>query len=82
MVIHGLIFLFVVIFQCRPIALVYDKSLEGSCLDIHAVVFAGSVLSMVEDIMTISLPIPSVLKLRLPFKKKVQVVLMMSVGLM
>ncbi|KAN0121837.1 hypothetical protein V8E51_000163 [Hyaloscypha variabilis] len=82
MVIHGLIFSFVVIFQCRPIALVYDKSLESSCLDIHAVVFAGSVLSMVEDIMTISLPIPSILKLRLPFKKKVQVVLMMIVGLM
>ncbi|KAE9382122.1 hypothetical protein N431DRAFT_317320, partial [Stipitochalara longipes BDJ] len=81
MVIHGLIFFFVIVFQCRPIALVYDKSLEGTCLDIHAVVFAGSVLSMIEDIATISLPIPSILKLRLPLKKKLQVVLMMSVGL-
>jgi len=82
MVIHGLTFLFVVVFQCKPIALVYDKSLQGTCLDIHAVVFTSSILSMVEDIATISLPIPSILKLRLPLKKKVQVVLMMCVGLM
>jgi hypothetical protein len=82
MVLHGLAFLFAILFQCKPFALVYDKSRNGTCLDIHSVVFYGSILSLIEDIVAISLPIPSILKLHLPFKKKAQVVLIMSVGLM
>jgi hypothetical protein len=71
-----------VIFQCKPLALVYDKSLHGTCFDFHAITFYSAILSIVEDIVVILLPIPSILKLRLKFKKKVQVVLVMSVGLM
>jgi hypothetical protein len=82
MVVQGAIFLFLVLFQCKPVALVYDKSLDGTCLDFHSVAFAGAILSIIEDVAAISLPIPLILKLRLKFKRKVYVVLMMSVGLM
>jgi hypothetical protein len=82
LVVHGLIFLFIVLFQCKPVALVYDHSLDGTCLDFHSVVFVGSILSIIEDVGAITLPIPLILKLHLKFKKKVQVILMMSVGLM
>lgn len=79
---HLIGFLFPVVFSCNPIALVYDKSITGGkCLDNHAIALAGAIFSIVEDLTIITLPIPSILKLRLSIRKKVSVVFAMGVGI-
>jgi hypothetical protein len=80
--IQGTVFFFLVVFQCNPVGLVYDKTLTGSCLNIHAITLAGSAVALFDDIAVIILPIPSILKLRLRLGRKLSVVSIMCVGLM
>lgn len=68
--------------ECNPLAAVFDKTIKGKCLDFHAIILAGAILSTVEDVVIICLPIPSILKLRLKVRKKVEVILIISVGMM
>ncbi len=80
--IHFVVFMGLVLFQCNPVGLVFNKEFSGKCLDFHVITFAGAICSIVEDLVIITLPIPSILSLRLKTTKKLGVVLIMSVGLM
>lgn len=80
LVIHGLIFLFVIVFQCIPVDGIWDKSLSAKCLDITAVGWAGAIMSIIEDIAILVLPIPELLKLQLSLQKKIAVFIMFSIG--
>ncbi|KAJ8118050.1 hypothetical protein OPT61_g890 [Boeremia exigua] len=82
MYVHGLVFFFLVVFQCLPIASIWDKTItNGKCLPISAVIgFTGAALSIAEDIIILVLPLPVVSKLQMSTKKKVGVILLISVG--
>jgi hypothetical protein len=82
MAIHFFLFFFVVVFQCKPVTLVFDKMLEGTCIDFYPVILSGAIVTILEDVVIISLPIPSLLKLNLKLRKKISVILIMSVGMM
>jgi hypothetical protein len=56
--------------------------MEGKCIDFYPVIFWGAVCTILEDLAAISLPVPSLLKLRLRTSKKISVILVMCVGLM
>ncbi|KAJ4214041.1 hypothetical protein NW759_010567 [Fusarium solani] len=77
---HGLIFLGLVIFQCTPIASVWNRNLESKCLNLTAIGYAGAVFSIVEDIAILILPIPELLKLQLGGRKKAALLFMFSIG--
>lgn len=77
---HGLIFLGLVIFQCTPIASVWNRNLESKCLHLTAIGYAGAVFSIVEDIAILILPIPELLKLQLGGRKKAALLFMFSIG--
>lgn len=80
LVVHGLLFLLLIVFQCIPIYAIWDKSVSAKCLDITAIGWVGAVFSIVEDIAILVLPIPELLKLDLSFRKKIAVFFMFSVG--
>lgn len=80
--IHFAVFMGLVLFQCNPVGLVFNKEFRGKCMDFHVTTFAGAICSIVEDLVIITLPIPSIMALRLKPAKKFGVVLIMSVGLM
>ncbi|KAM5349710.1 hypothetical protein ACJ41O_006215 [Fusarium nematophilum] len=77
---HGVIFLGLVIFQCRPITSIWDRNLEPKCVNLPALGYAGAITSIVEDIVILILPIPELLKLQLNRGKKIALLLMFSIG--
>jgi hypothetical protein len=79
----GVIFLFVVIFQCAPIEFFWtkwDSAHEGKCLNVNAVGWSNAALSVLMDIWILALPLSQVTKLHLHWKKKAGVILMFAVG--
>ncbi|KAI1340337.1 hypothetical protein F5Y15DRAFT_54756 [Xylariaceae sp. FL0016] len=77
---HGAIFVFVIIFQCVPVAAVWERNISGRCLDVNSVGWAGAIMSVIEDIVLVLLPLPELWKLQVIGRKRVGVALMLAVG--
>ncbi|KAI8299648.1 Satratoxin biosynthesis SC1 cluster protein 4 [Colletotrichum sp. SAR11_59] len=77
---HGLIFTFVIMFECTPIAGIWDRTLIRKCVDLNAVALASAILSIVEDIVILAMPIQQLSQLQLGSKKKLAVIFMFSLG--
>lgn len=77
---HGLVFLFVIMFECTPIAAIWDRTLERKCVNLNAVAMASAILSIVEDIVILVMPVQQLSKLQLGTKKKFAVGFMLSLG--
>lgn len=81
LLLHGLIFLLVIIFQCTPVSSVWDRSNPNrTCLNVTAIGYAGAVFSIVEDLVILVLPIPELVKLQLNIRKKIALGFMFSLG--
>jgi len=68
------------IISCYPIPFFWDRDLKGRCLDINGVAFGIGGLSIVQDVIIIALPIPILRGMRLPWKEKIIVLLMLAAG--
>ncbi|KAF2819619.1 hypothetical protein CC86DRAFT_412921 [Ophiobolus disseminans] len=78
---HGFVFLMLVTFQCWPISFIWNKTLNGKCLPISVVIgFTGAALSIVEDFIILLLPIHELWKLQMNNRKKIGIILLLSVG--
>lgn len=77
---HGVVFLFVIGFECTPISGIWDRTIPRKCVNLNAVAVASSVLSIVEDIAILAMPIQQLSKLQLGLKKKIAVGFMLSLG--
>ncbi|KAF9700165.1 hypothetical protein EKO04_001959 [Ascochyta lentis] len=82
MFVHGFVFFLLVVFQCWPVRSIWDKTVtDAKCLPVSAVIgFTGAALSIVEDIIILLLPLPVVWKLQMSIRKKIGVILLISVG--
>lgn len=69
------------IFQCWPVQYYYDKTLKGSCMKHQTQFFEtmGS-LALIEDVFILCMPMPIVWRLQSPFRQKVAVTFIFSVG--
>lgn len=70
------LFTFVIAFQCQPVSAVWDRFISGKCLDVNAIGYAGAILSIVEDIVLVLLPLPELRKLQIGSKQRAGVALM------
>ena len=62
---------FVVIFQCKPIALAWDKTIEGgSCIDMVAFFRYSIIPDIVTDVGMLILPLPIVWNLHASFAQR------------
>ncbi|KAH8653225.1 hypothetical protein BGZ60DRAFT_533409 [Tricladium varicosporioides] len=69
------------IFQCRPITYFWNRDIKGGvCLDVNALAYANSALSMVQDVVIVFLPIPVVWKINLDSRKKFGIGIMFALG--
>ena len=68
------------VFSCHPVAYFWDRDLHGQCLDINALAYANSGMSIAQDLIVIALPLPVLTKLNMSMKKKIGVVFMFAVG--
>ncbi|KUJ10782.1 uncharacterized protein LY89DRAFT_787162 [Mollisia scopiformis] len=77
---HGVIFIIVILFQCLPLASIWNHAIEGHCANLQAIAYAGAAFSILEDLVILVLPLPQLNTLSLPLNKKLGLMLMFSVG--
>ncbi|WDK17280.1 integral membrane protein [Colletotrichum graminicola] len=77
---HGLLFVLLIMFECAPVAAIWDRTLERKCIDLNAVTLASAILSIIEDFVILAMPIPELRRLELTRKKKSAVILLFSLG--
>lgn len=80
LIVHGTGFFLAVAFECTPVALIWDKGLDGTCINQNAVTFVGAIFSIVEDIIIFILPMPLVFKLQLGRGRRVSLIVMFGLG--
>ena len=73
-------FFFAVTFQCMPINSIWDSSVDRKCVNTTAVIYAGAVCSIFEDIVIIILPIRELLALNMSPRQRVGVIFMFALG--
>lgn len=72
----------VTVFECTPIALEWDKSLPGSCINFPAFWHANGVHNLLSDLAILLLPMPVIHTLNLPLPRKVGLMAVFALGLL
>lgn len=69
------------IFPCRPYARAWDATITtGSCINRPAVYVATAVSNIVTDLFILVIPIPMVIRLKIPVQQKIGLASMFAVG--
>ena len=75
------IILFTTIFSCHPVAFFWNKDIRrGTCLNINILAYANSAMSIIQDLLIITLPLPVIMKMKMEKKKKIGVGFMFAIG--
>lgn len=70
------------IWECTPRPRIWDKSIQGTCIDISRLLNASGLFNSITDILILLVPVKSVWKLKMDTSRKVGCVLLFTVGLM
>ncbi|KAF9885402.1 hypothetical protein FE257_012924 [Aspergillus nanangensis] len=65
---------------CAPIAKFWSPDTPGSCLNQSSIIMADAVVSVVSDMIVLTLPLPLTLGLQLPTQKKMRVMGILGAG--
>lgn len=74
---------FTMIFQCTPVSFFWESwagETVGTCIDISLFSWLRAAIEIIIDVAILSLPLPSLLRLHMSIRKKVQVILMFCMG--
>jgi len=77
---HGVIYTFIIAFQCTPVSSIWNHAVSAKCLDKNAIVFSGAALSIVQDFLVLALPLPFVRSLNMKAGKRITLIIMFSIG--
>lgn len=70
------------IFQCSPLAYVYDTSIPGGkCFNQGAFFVATAALTIFTDLLVLFLPTWIIFGLQMPMRRKIAVIFILSLGL-
>lgn len=73
------------IFQCWPIEgawRAWDGTFRAKCRNVNLQGWMSATFSIILDVLTLILPLPSLYKLEMSMKKRVQIMMMFSVGVL
>lgn len=70
----------VLAFQCRPVQFVWDKTIQGTCIEAWTFFVAGSAPNVLTDFAILILPLPAVWNLKMGTMQKVSVVGILMLG--
>lgn len=79
---YAIAFTLVLAFQCYPVKAFWDRSLDHICVNTQDIVYASAAISVFQDFIIIILPIPELIGLQVSIQKRVNVMVMFSVGLL
>lgn len=69
------------IFQCTPVAFVYDSTIVGGkCINQMLFFKSTAIINIINDFCVFILPLPTLFKLKLPTAQKVALCLILSLG--
>lgn len=71
------------VFTCTPISYLwtrYTQTAKGHCIDIPGLYWTYGAVTVASDVWLLALPLPSVLKLNLPWERKVGITVMLLTG--
>ncbi|PMD52449.1 uncharacterized protein K444DRAFT_636302 [Hyaloscypha bicolor E] len=80
LVLHGIAFTLAVSFQCKPVKSLWNPRVTGKCINLTATGVAGAIISIVEDLVILILPIPEIINLQMNKSKKWGLVLLFGIG--
>ena len=73
--------LLVDIFQCHPVAYVYDTTIPGGrCINQGAFYVSTAALNLFTDIMVLSIPVIITARLQMPLRRKIAVCIILCLG--
>lgn len=81
----GIMIIGLTITQCDPISYAWTRWSEtglGACRNVNAQTYATAAINIIQDIGVLALPLPSVYKLQTTIRKKLQLFIMFSVGIL
>jgi hypothetical protein len=76
----GFAFIFAIIFQCTPVRGAWDKTISSKCIDVNALAFSNSGVSIAQDLVILFLPVSELATLQMSVRKKLGVLGMFSIG--
>lgn len=79
-VVGWVIAFFIFLFQCKPFAYAFDKSVEGYCADFNTIYVVTSVINVVINIILLILPLPVVWHLQVSRARKLAISGMFLLG--
>jgi hypothetical protein len=66
--------------RSRPIYAYWAFPAVGTCLDDGKVTLAAGIINCFADLLTTALPIPLILRLRMPLSQRISVMVLLSLG--
>ncbi|KAH7411240.1 hypothetical protein BKA64DRAFT_377076 [Cadophora sp. MPI-SDFR-AT-0126] len=78
--IHTIIYISILIFQCSPVQSAWHYTLDRKCVDLRAMVLSGAFFSIFEDIFIILLPISELKGLKMSKRKRTALCAMFALG--
>ncbi|KAH8662482.1 hypothetical protein BX600DRAFT_466439 [Xylariales sp. PMI_506] len=79
-VVSSLCLLFITIFICSPVSSAWDLSISGSCINRPAVYQATAIIGAITDAMVFAVPMPILVKLKIPVRQKIGLGCLFGVG--
>lgn len=82
---YGIAFACLITFQCNPVYGAWthwDGTFQGHCYSLNPLTWTAAILNLVLDVAVLILPLPEVWKLAMSMTKRVQLLLMFSIGLL
>lgn len=76
---------FLLLFGCRPIRAAWDSELlaaGGGCVDMAVLYMAIAVANIVSDVLLFVIPIPTIVRLKMPLVQKIGAGIMFAIGSM
>ncbi|KAI1840419.1 hypothetical protein JX266_013386 [Neoarthrinium moseri] len=73
-------FTFVIAFQCQPVETIWNRFVSGKCIDVNAIGYSGAIMSVVEDLVLMILPISELRKLQIGGRKRIGVRIMFALA--
>jgi len=69
------------IWECHPRARIWNKALPGTCVDVSKLLNTSGLFNFITDVLILLVPVKSVWNLKMTRKRKVQVVLIFTFGM-
>ncbi|KAH8695604.1 putative integral membrane protein [Talaromyces proteolyticus] len=71
---------FCIMLQCNPVALAWDKTLKGTCINMTAVFYSHAGINILLDFIVYIMPIPLLWSVNRPLRERLALIVIFAIG--